>query len=502
MVFSLRVVQRRVLRLSAAVAGLALVLMVSACGPGSPPLPEPPWTEDYERQLPEAAALCEAASSAEESGGSPDGPVLTLLQVGFGEEEWYPGPEIGLIEAESPDQVQTLVCIEQTSHQVGTYSSGGGAYRLEWTVRLVRLSDGAVLASERFTGGEPPERTFAHDDHGEPPTEAAFNWVASTLSDRTVICSGAPAGPVAFGPDGQTVAFLAPTAAGAEPAVHVWDVPGGGEIGCLGGEPVVTFSLSPDGQMVASGGLTGAVKLWEVATGAEVRTLSGLTAEVGSVAFSADGQTVAALSQDTVKVWDVETGAEVQTVKIDVPGIGPATFSPDLQTLAFGSEDGALSLWDLAAGSEVRTLRHKNPVQSVAFSPDGQVLASGTCSQFSKGGWTCVTGEVRLWDANTGKRLRTLKRHAGSVLSIAFAPDGQTLAAGGCVAGGHKTFQGAEWRCIGGEVRVWQVSDGALLHHLEGHRASVEGVAFAPGGETLASSDSGGVVKLWDLGGR
>jgi len=487
-------------------AALALVILMSACGPGSPRLPEPTWYETHERQLPEAASLCEAASSSEESGGTPATPVLTLLHIGFEGEKWYPGPEIGFIEAQSPDQVQTVVCIAESSYQVGTYTSGGGAYRREWTVRLVRLSDGAVLASDRFTGGEPPEITYAHAGYGEPPTQEALQWVVSRLSDRTVICSDAPADQIAFGPDGQTLVFLVPTSASSDAMVHVWDVPGGEEIGRLSEEPVVTFALSPDGQTVASGSLTGAVKLWEVTTGAEVRTLSGLTAEggsesgrLGSIAFSADGQTVAALSQDTVKVWDVETGAEIQAFKIGVSEIRHATFSPDLQTLAFGSEDGTLKLWDLAAGGEIRTLRHKNPVQSVAFSPDGQILASGVCSQSDKNGWTCVKGEVRIWNANTGKRLHTLKNHAGSVASIAFAPDGETLASGGCVAGGHEIFQGVEWRCIGGEVRVWQVSDGTLLHHLEGHRASVNSVAFAPDGETLASSDSGGVIKLWDL---
>jgi hypothetical protein len=159
-------------------------------------------------------------------------------------------------------------------------------------------------------------------------------------------------------------------------------------------------------------------------------------------------------------------------------------FAPDGQTLASGAcvrydeEDswrcaqGEIILWEGESGEALRTLEgHADAVISVAFAPDGQTLASGS--------WD---GTVKLWDAESGEALHTLEGHIDAVTSIAFAPDGQTLASG-------------SWD---GTVRLWDAASGDLLRTLEGHTDWVTSIAFAPDGQTLASASGDGTVRLWD----
>ena len=102
-----------------------------------------------------------------------------------------------------------------------------------------------------------------------------------------------------------------------------------------------------------------------------------------SVSFSPDGQTLASGSADrTIKLWDVETGAEIRSLSGHDEEVNSVSFSPDGQTLASGSADNTIKLWDVETGAEIRSLSgHDNWVNSVSFSPDGQTLASGSADK-------------------------------------------------------------------------------------------------------------------------
>jgi WD40 repeat protein len=122
----------------------------------------------------------------------------------------------------------------------------------------------------------------------------------------------------------------------------------------------------------------------------------------------------------TVKLWDVASGRELRTLCGHSSFVLSVAFSPDGRILASGSWDGTVKLWDVASGRELRTLSgHSSFVLSVAFSPDGRILASASDDK-----------TVKLWDVASGRELRTLSGHSSAVLSVAFSPDGRMLASG------------------------------------------------------------------------
>jgi WD40 repeat protein len=147
-------------------------------------------------------------------------------------------------------------------------------------------------------------------------------------------------------------------------------------------------------------------------------------------------------------------------------------FSPDGATLASGSDDKMLILWDVQSGQQLRTLEgHTGVVYSVAFSPDGATLASASWDK-----------TVVLWDAMSGRRLRTLEGHQAGVNSVAFLPSGVALASG------------SDDRTL----ILWDARTGRQLRTLKDHTGVVYGVAFSPGGRTLASGSWDRTVILWD----
>lgn len=242
---------------------------------------------------------------------------------------------------------------------------------------------------------------------------------------------------------------------------------------------VNSVAFSPDGTTLGSASDDKTIKLWNLASGQEIRTLEGHSNWIWTVAFSPDSKILASGSADkTIKLWNLETGKLIRTLQGNSDGVTSVAFSPDGKILASSSasKDMKIKLWNLKTGKLIRTLEgHRNGVPSVVFSPDGKTLASGSWDK-----------TIKLWNLETGKLIRTLDGNAESILSVAFAPDGVTLASGSK----DKT------------IKLWNLKTGKLIHTLKGHNDKVNSVAFLPSGSpngvTLVSGSSDKTIKLWN----
>jgi WD40 repeat protein/serine/threonine protein kinase len=245
--------------------------------------------------------------------------------------------------------------------------------------------------------------------------------------------------------------------------------------------PMISVAFSPDGHLFASVGTPcTCVKLWETATGREVRTLRSLDHPVHCLAFSPDGRRLAgAIPQaHAARIWDVETGEELLTLRHE-DYVNYVAFSPDGHRLASAGRDRIVRVWEVATGQELLVLRGSpRGIGRVTFSPDGTLLASAV------GGWWFRgdEGEVTIWDATTGRPLRTLSGHMSYVFSMAFSPDGRRLATAG---GDHS-------------VKIWDTATGEEALTLRGHTDMVFGVAFGPDGRRLVSCSFDETIRIWD----
>ena len=163
-----------------------------------------------------------------------------------------------------------------------------------------------------------------------------------------------------------------------------------------------------------------AVRVWDVASGKEIRTFQAHANSIHGMAFSADGKLLATASEDmTARLWRVGTWEEVRRFTND-KRLESVALSRDGRLLATGAHNGPVQIWDMATGQKLHVLRgHAGIVFDVAFSPDGKTLGSA-------GDRT-----VRLWDVVSGRSTLSLLGHTEPVTSVAFTPDGNALAAGG-----------------------------------------------------------------------
>ncbi len=304
---------------------------------------------------------------------------------------------------------------------------------------------------------------------------------------------------VAYSPDGTRLAVASSL------GIWLYDAHTYTEVALLTDHTQEVFSVafSPDEKILASTH-EGTVRLWDTDSGALKATLKGYRDYVSWVAFAPDGKTIAMTSQYAILLWDIDSilasdntvvslGDE-ETLKVVLVSegkwMGPLTFAPDGKILASGGDFGGILLWDIDSilardytvirqgdldmdmGWAIKDTLVGPRVNSVAFAPDGKTIAASAK-------WDQT---ARLWDTDSGALKARLEGHMDQVSSVAFAPDGKTIASAS----------------DDGTVRLWEADSGAPKTTLKGHTAFVRSVAFAPDGKTIASASRDQTVRLWE----
>ena len=263
---------------------------------------------------------------------------------------------------------------------------------------------------------------------------------------------------------------------GGDGTVKLWEVSTGRELRSSSGHTGVVWSVafSPDGHFALSGSSDHTVKLWEVATGKELRSFTGHSAWVNSVAFSPDGLFALSCSKDkTLKLWELATGKELHSFTGHLNAVNSVAFSPDGRFGLSGSEDGTLKLWTLETGKELRSFTgHSSGVKSVAFSPDGRRLLSGSHDH-----------TLKLWDVAGGQLLRSFEGHSDEIWSVAFSADGRFALSGS----------------LDNTMKLWDLDTGKELHSFNAHSSVVISVSFSADGRFALSGSDNNTLKLWDV---
>ncbi len=254
------------------------------------------------------------------------------------------------------------------------------------------------------------------------------------------------------------------------------------------------MAFSPEGKRLAIGSREKYVKLWNVVSGREICTLEGHTWPVVKVEFSPDGARVVSCSSNSsgwgndqgkpceVKVWDAHSGAQMLSLKGHTSFVNCVTFSADGKRLATLSRDNTVKVWDALTGHEQRSLDVVASIAGgLAFSPDGKRLA-GTHQRSHE------SGQVNVWEIESGEVLLTLKGHSAWVTSVTFSPDGSRLVTG---AGGHTPNSL-------GEVKVWDAMTGHEVLTLNGRSGLSNDVMFSADGYRLTGIGRDDTVKIWD----
>ncbi|GBC96306.1 Protein TolB [bacterium HR16] len=197
-----------------------------------------------------------------------------------------------------------------------------------------------------------------------------------------------------------------------------------------------------------------------------------------SLSYSGSQQVLAVPArQGTIALYRISDGTLMSVIPAHDNRVNTVAFSPDGNLLASGSDDMTVKIWQVSDYGRVFSLQrslqgHTSWVNAVAFSPDGSLLASASRD-----------GTVRIWRVSDGTLVRTLTGHNGSVTSVAFSPDGQYLASGS----------------EDGKVRIWNTSDGLLVRTLSDHVLAVRSVAFSPNGQLIASGGDDRNVRIWQV---
>lgn len=319
---------------------------------------------------------------------------------------------------------------------------------------------------------------------------------------------------VAFSPDGKTLASAT------DHQIYLWDIFSAQPITTLKSareknvkneENVKSIAISPDGSIIASGEFDDSLTLWDAVTGVKKNSFEFETGAVNNIAFSPDGNTVAATTKGVVHLLNRPIG---QISPLRLPHLGrifSLMYSPDGKVLACSGHNGLVVLIDVATGKQRLTLRgHDDNVNRVVFNPKGTLLASGGDDE-----------KVILWDAMTGEKLYVHTAYDSQVWSLTFSPDGNTIAIGGrsyniglldvktheysTMSDGISSITDMSFSSDGKSLvtsstdglHLWDMEKGRTIAALIGHEGTVTCAKFNLLDGSIVSGGIDGTVRIW-----
>jgi RNA polymerase sigma factor (sigma-70 family) len=334
------------------------------------------------------------------------------------------------------------------------YQSAGDKSWMNRRVFSVALSKGQLAAG--YSNGLVRVWKLPEIDKLRRPTSATppGGWQDDVLAKVDGHCEGLSA--VSVSPDNKFAAT-----ASSDRTVRVWDLATGKEHRRFDGDSAI---FSRDGRWLVTSGRDGPICIRDWPEGQELHRIDG-----AGPALSPDSKYLACVKPAAGKAW--------------------------------GSDYWDVLIYELAGVSEVRCLRsHPGGIHCLAFSPDGTLLASGAGAQRQEGPnvdqAARVVDTIRLWDIATGKVVHQFGGDKDSIFGLAFSPDGRSLASAAFTTGAYK--KGAPPEEHDAPVRIWEVTTGRERARLRGHQGWATSVAFAPDGRSVAAGGVDHTVRLWD----
>lgn len=329
------------------------------------------------------------------------------------------------------------------------------------------------------------KKFFINQNTSESPVLENANWYCThTITVRSggffSTAFSAAVNTVIFSKDGKTL--FSASEDWNEP-IKIWNPTTGQEIRLMGSWKLGRFAdiaISPNGRILVIGGTI--IELWDLASQQKIGKLGSLTGyrDIAALAISPDNHILASTSLGespfnfrdySIKLWRLDNQKNICTLNGHFASVKSLAFSQDGQTLASASKDSTIKLWDLNTLKEKLTLSgHEGTVKSIQFSNDNKILVSGG-----------KDGKIKIWNLHTGQLINTLIGHSNGISSLIISPDNSIIASASQDS----------------HIKLWSLQKMQEIYNLDGHSGSVRSVAFSPDGKIIASGGQDSKIKIW-----